>query len=97
MEAGTSLQGQYGWCLVRTLTLCVNAFVFALSQFYLPLPIVHSINCSAPIFAILFDFLLNGARLQGRHLLGVGLTTAGILLILCFEEQPSFSRNMTTF
>lgn len=89
-EASNSLQNQYVWCLIRTLALCITTFVFSIAQFYLPLPILHTINCTAPIFAILFDYLLNGNKLDTRQITGVILTTLGILVILAFEKQPSF-------
>ena len=69
--------------------------IVGLAQFYLPLPIVHTICGSGPIFVFILDYYLNGVRINLKQLIGIILgllglilTVNGRLIILYFD--PSF-------
>jgi len=40
----------------RNTIVVVHGLAIATAQFYMPLPIVHTINFSAPIFIIIIDY-----------------------------------------
>lgn len=90
-------ESQYNWCVLRSLLICFNIFVFTISQFYVPLPIAHTINCSSPIFGMLFDWWLNSVRLTKRQIQGIVISFVGIAILIFFSRQPSLEANDTRF
>ena len=40
----------------------------AYSQFYLPLPIVHTLNGSGPLFVFIVDYFLNGIKINRKQI-----------------------------
>ena len=51
----------------------------ALSQFYLPLPIVHTINGSGAIFIFVIDYFRNGVHINMKQLAGVMIGFIGLV------------------
>ncbi len=64
----------------RNLIMVLHGLAFASAQFYLPLPIVHTIGCSAPIYIFVLDYYENGVRATRGQIISL---TIGILGIIC--------------
>ena len=67
----------------------------AFSQFYIPLPIVHTICGSGPIFIFIIDFYLNGIRINSKQFFGIIIGIIGLILtingrILLVYINPTF-------
>lgn len=60
--------------------MVVHSFAFAVSQFILPLPIVHTINCSGALFVFLIDYLLNDIKINIKQAIGIVFGILGALL-----------------
>jgi hypothetical protein len=66
----------------------------ALCGFYLPQPVIHTINCSGPIFVIIEDYFINGVKINSQQFKGIVFTFLGIILTIngegivkyCFDE-----------
>ena len=56
--------------------------VFAFCQFYLPLPYVHTLNSTLPIFTAILDFFINGTRFTTKQVLGMLGAFLGVVLII---------------
>ena len=52
----------------------------AFSQFYLPLPIVHTISGSGPLFVFIIDYYLNGIEINQKQLTGIAFGIIGLIL-----------------
>lgn len=50
--------------LKRNAIMVIHGLAITVSQFYLPLPIVHTINFFAPVFIFVIDYLENGVRIN---------------------------------
>lgn len=66
--------------IIRSIIMAMYSLVFALSQFILPLPVVHTINCSGQIFIFLLDYFLYGVKINCQQAIGVFLGIVGVLL-----------------
>lgn len=60
--------------------MVVHSFLFSLSQFILPLPIVHTINCSGTLFVFLVDYLLNHVKINIKQVIGIAFGILGAIL-----------------
>lgn len=50
--------------LKRNIIMVIHGLAMTVSQFYLPLPIVHTINFFAPIFIFIIDYFENGVKIS---------------------------------
>ena len=50
--------------LKRNIIVVIHGLVITAAQFYLPLPIVHTVNFFAPIFVFIIDYFENGVRIS---------------------------------
>lgn len=66
----------------RSLLMGVHSFAFALSQYILPLPIVHTISCSGTLFVFLIDFLMNHVRINVKQAVGIAIGFLGSLIAI---------------
>ena len=48
----------------RNMIMVIHGLAITAAQFYLPLPIVHTVNFSAPIFVFVIDYFENGVRIS---------------------------------
>jgi drug/metabolite transporter (DMT)-like permease len=64
----------------RNIIMVLHGLAFANAQFYLPLPIVHTIGCSAPIYIFILDYYENGVRASRGQIISLVI---GILGIIC--------------
>lgn len=60
--------------------MTIHGFVFSLSQFILPLPIVHTINCSGTLFVFLIDYLVNHVKINFKQGVGICMGIFGAIL-----------------
>ena len=74
----------------------VRGLVYAWVQFYLPLPIVVTLNSASPVFTAIFDAFLFGMHLNRSQkvwltiaFLGVALTANGKYLTFLLGGEPS--------
>ena len=70
-------------------TLCIRngAMIFygtsiGVAQFYLPLPIVHTICGSGPICVFIIDYCLNGVKINAKQFVGLAVTMFGLVLAI---------------
>lgn len=56
-----------------------SAFV-GLSQFILPLPVVHTINSSGSLFVFVIDFVINKVKINCQQAIGIFIGFCGVLL-----------------
>ena len=52
------------------------------AQFYLPLPIVHTICGSGPIFVFIIDYYVNGVRINPKQFVGIVISVVGLVLTI---------------
>jgi drug/metabolite transporter (DMT)-like permease len=50
-------------------------------QFYLPIPITHTLGCTGPLFIFLVQYVLGGIIMTKKQGLGVVLAFIGILFV----------------
>jgi len=48
----------------RNMIMVIHGLAITAAQFYLPLPIVHTVNFFAPIFVFVIDYFENGVRIS---------------------------------
>ena len=80
--------------ILRNTIMVVQGLVYGWSQFYLPLPIALTLTASSPLFAAVFDRVINGVKLNQMQVIwllvafiGVILTTNGNYLLLLFTGK----------
>ena len=66
--------------LKRNSIMVIHGLAIAAAQFYLPLPIVHTISFFAPIFIFIIDYFENGVRINKSQFYCL---LAGVLGIIC--------------
>jgi hypothetical protein len=54
----------------------------ALCGFYLPQPVIHTINSTGPIFVIIEDYFINKIKINKQQLQGIILSFIGIFLTI---------------
>ena len=64
----------------RNFFVVLHGLAMGTAQFYLPLPIVHTINFFAPIFIFIIDYFQNGVRINRTQFYCL---MSGVLGILC--------------
>lgn len=64
----------------RSFLVVLHGFGFGLSQFILPLPIVHTINCSGTLFIFVIDFLLNHVKINIKQSIGIAMGITGAIV-----------------
>jgi drug/metabolite transporter (DMT)-like permease len=57
------------------------SFIFAAVQFYIPLTVVHTIYSSGPLLVNLLDYVINGAKLTKKQIIGAVVAFLGVLMI----------------
>jgi uncharacterized membrane protein YjjP (DUF1212 family) len=68
--------------LFRTIILAISSIFISLSQYILPLPICHSIICSATLYLYILDYLINKneIKINLKQTVGIIIGIIGILL-----------------
>lgn len=62
--------------------MVIHGLAITASQFYLPLPIVHTINFFAPIFIFVIDYLENGVRINRAQTMFLFFSILGLVLTI---------------
>ena len=75
--------------LKRNAIVVVHGLLFTAAQFYLPLPIVHTVNFFAPIFIFVIDYFENGVRVTTAQL---WFLVVSVLGVLCTVNSELFSK-----
>lgn len=68
--------------MLRSFIMTFFGWVVAFSQFYIPIPIVHTICGSGPIYIFIIDYYLNGIRINGKQFLGILVGIIGLILTI---------------
>ncbi len=66
--------------MARNFFTCVQAFGYTIVQFYLPQPIVQTLNSTGPLFVFLLDYKLNGIKITQKQIVGILFGMIGVLL-----------------
>jgi|LakMenEpi03Aug12_release.lakeMendotaPanAssembly.Ray.scaffolds.fasta_scaffold1209799_2 drug/metabolite transporter (DMT)-like permease len=61
--------------------MTIYSGIISLSQFILPLPIVHTINSSGVIFVFIIDYFINGIQINKRQAIGITIGLIGVLVV----------------
>jgi drug/metabolite transporter (DMT)-like permease len=65
--------------LKRNVIVVIHGLAITAAQFYLPLPIVHTINFFAPIFIFIIDYFENGVRINKTQFYFLLFSVLGLL------------------
>ena len=76
--------------VIRSFTNTFYGLALAFSQFYISLPIVHTICGSGPIFIFIFDYYLNGVKINSKQVFGIIVGICGIILAINGRLLMSF-------
>lgn len=69
----------------RNIIVVIHGLAITAAQFYLPLPIVHTINFFSPIFIFVIDYLENGVRINKTQFYFLLLSIFGVLCTINSE------------
>ena len=75
---------------VRNIIILVHGIAFALTPFYLPQYIVHSIAGAGPLSVFMFDYLKFGKKINSKQAIGILLGLAGLILTINGQVFTSF-------
>ena len=70
----------YKWLTIRHSIMVLQGLAYAWSQFYLPLPIAVTLQSTSPIFASIFDKLLNNIDLNYKQKMWLTVAFVGVIL-----------------
>ena len=76
--------------VIRSFTNTFFGLVIAFSQFYVSLQIVHTIYGSGPIFIFIFDYYLNGVKVNSKQVLGIIVDIFGLTITINGRLLMSF-------
>ena len=84
------------YCLLRSLAMAYQGWSVALSHFYIPIPVIHTLSGSGPIFVFAIDYYRNGVSINKKQLVGMIFGICGVILtvngrILMSWIDPAFS------
>jgi drug/metabolite transporter (DMT)-like permease len=68
--------------LMRNGLISLHSFAFSLCQFYLPLSMAHTINCTGPVFILAEDYIMNGTRINMKQFTGILFALCGVILTI---------------
>lgn len=68
--------------IIRNTIFVAHGICLTVVQFYLPLPIVYTINSSAPIFIFIMDYFINDISINKTQLLSLLLGITGIIFTI---------------
>ena len=68
--------------LMRNGLISLHSLAFSLCQFYLPLSMAHTINCTGPIFILAEDYFINGTKINMRQISGIFFALCGVILTI---------------
>lgn len=103
MEMG---KGTFGWLVARNMIMSIHSLVFSVSQFILPLPIVHTLSCTGVLFIFIVDYLMFGTKINSKQTIGIIIGIVGSMVASngrlitqyfdpTYEYQSHFQNYMT--
>jgi drug/metabolite transporter (DMT)-like permease len=66
--------------ILRSLILSLTSLTMGVSQYILPLSIVHMIMSSSTLFVFVIDYLLNGVKVNLKQAIGISIGMVGVVL-----------------
>lgn len=76
------IRGNLRWLFLRSMIMTFQGLAVAISQFYLPLPLVHIIISSGNLSVLVLNYLLNGIKINFQQFKGLMVGFFGVLLII---------------
>ena len=67
--------------LFRSFILVIHGMVMAGVQFYLPIPITHTLGCTGPLFMFGVQYLFGGAKINQKQIIGAATSFIGIIFV----------------
>jgi drug/metabolite transporter (DMT)-like permease len=64
---------------VRNIIVTLQGLIYTLSNFYLSLPIVSTINSTGPIFVFILDYYINGTTIGRSQFYGIIIGMIGVI------------------
>jgi drug/metabolite transporter (DMT)-like permease len=80
----------FKYLCIRSLFIFAHGIGFSGVQFYLPLPIVHTINSSGPLFIFIMDYFMNGVKINNKQLMGIIIAVLGVAITVNGESVMEF-------
>ena len=62
--------------------MAYQGWSIAISHFYIPIPIVHTLSGIGPIFVFIMDYYKNGVKINKKQIVGIILGLVGVILIV---------------
>ena len=79
-DLGFKHSSDYKLLMFRSSLLTIHTLAISLAQFVLPLPIVHTLNCSSTIFIFIIDYFAYGIKINCLQIIGIGVGFFGVIL-----------------
>ena len=70
----------FKWLMLRNTIMTFQGIVYGWSQFYLPLPISITLTSTSPLFASIFDRVINGVKLNKIQVIWLIVAFSGVIL-----------------
>lgn len=68
------------WQFIRNSIMFIQGYVYAWSQYYLPLPIVVTLYASTPVFTAIFDYVVFGVAINNKQKIWLVVAVAGVIV-----------------
>jgi len=65
---------------IRNLCVTIQSIAYTLCQFYLPQPILQTLNTTGPLFIFIVDYKINNVTITKKQFMGVMIGVLGVLL-----------------
>lgn len=70
----------FNWLVFRNMIMSFHSVFFSLSQFMLPLPIVHTISCTGVLFIFIVDYLMFDNKVNCLQSMGILIGIVGSIV-----------------
>jgi len=70
----------FKWQMLRNVIMAAHGLIFSWSQYYLPLPVVITLNNSSPLFAAIFNRVIYGISLNSKQIICLCVAFFGVIL-----------------
>lgn len=66
----------------RSFYASLHGIIISLSLYYLPSPIVHTINSCGPLIVFVLDYIRNGTAVTNKQIVGIFISAIGLLITI---------------
>lgn len=66
----------------RNIIVSLQGLLYTLSNFYVPQPIVATINSTGPLFVFILDYYINGTKINKSQFYGILIGLLGVIFIV---------------